>query len=218
MIDGRMADDATWKQCQVMLTLAEGMLAAQGSGGLRKGYWLFERRVLARPGCSAGLAVFGERARPALGARRFAPGGGGAEGGGVSAKPQLPHERRKTQSSRSADPPTSKNRAQRGKPLYRAAVANKACGTICWPNLPDALRVADVEADGQPRTCSSTSYTGGLRTVANVTEPVPLTTEPPNDYSSLLHILGRTRGYLRSSAWTPVRRMSSYLTTTAFGL
>ena len=28
MIDGKMADDATWKQCQVMLTLAE-MLASK---------------------------------------------------------------------------------------------------------------------------------------------------------------------------------------------
>ena len=29
MIDGKMQDDATWKQCKVMVTLAE-MLAAQG--------------------------------------------------------------------------------------------------------------------------------------------------------------------------------------------
>ena len=29
MIDGKMQDDATWKQCKVMVELAE-MLAAQG--------------------------------------------------------------------------------------------------------------------------------------------------------------------------------------------
>ena len=37
MIDGKMQDDATWKQCKVMVNLAE-MLAREGSragGGLR---------------------------------------------------------------------------------------------------------------------------------------------------------------------------------------
>ena len=34
MIDGKMQDDATWKQCQVMVDLAE-MLAAQGPGAGR---------------------------------------------------------------------------------------------------------------------------------------------------------------------------------------
>ena len=34
MIDGKMQDDATWKQCQVMVDLAE-MLAEQGPGAGR---------------------------------------------------------------------------------------------------------------------------------------------------------------------------------------
>ena len=34
MIDGKMQDDATWKQCKVMVDLAE-MLAAQGPGAGR---------------------------------------------------------------------------------------------------------------------------------------------------------------------------------------
>ena len=34
MIDGKMQDDATWKQCRVMVDLAE-MLAAQGPGAGR---------------------------------------------------------------------------------------------------------------------------------------------------------------------------------------
>ena len=45
MIDGKMQDDATWKQCKVMVDLAE-MLAAQGPGagrGLRA--WPLSRRA-----------------------------------------------------------------------------------------------------------------------------------------------------------------------------
>ena len=47
MIDGKMQDDATWKQCQVMVDLAE-MLAAQGPGagrGLRAGAGAEGRRM-----------------------------------------------------------------------------------------------------------------------------------------------------------------------------
>ena len=74
-----------------------------------------------------------------------------------------------------------------GKPLYRAAVANKACGTICWPNLPDALRVADVEADGQPDVLLNL-YTGGAH-CCNVTDLFRYD-RARDDYSSLLHVWG----------------------------
>ena len=47
MIDGKMQDDATWKQCQVMVDLAE-MLAAQGSGA---------RRTALRLAAGAGLTI-----------------------------------------------------------------------------------------------------------------------------------------------------------------
>ena len=46
MIDGKMQDDATWKQCKVMVDLAE-QLAAQGSGA-RRGLRARTRRRLGR--------------------------------------------------------------------------------------------------------------------------------------------------------------------------
>jgi hypothetical protein len=74
-----------------------------------------------------------------------------------------------------------------GKPLYRAAVANKACGTLCWPNLPDSLRVADVDADGQPDVLLNL-YTGGAH-CCNVTDLFRYDAAH-DDYSSLLHVWG----------------------------
>jgi hypothetical protein len=77
--------------------------------------------------------------------------------------------------------------ARFGKPLYRAAVANTACGTMCWPNLPDALRVADVEAEGRPDVLLNL-YTGGAH-CCNVTD-VFRYDAAHDDYSSLLHVWG----------------------------
>ncbi|HEX2703521.1 MAG TPA: hypothetical protein VHM72_08825 [Solirubrobacteraceae bacterium] len=74
-----------------------------------------------------------------------------------------------------------------GKPLYRAAVTNDACGTLCWPNLPDALRVVDVEADGQPDVLLNL-YTGGAH-CCNATD-VFRYDAAREDYSSLLHVWG----------------------------
>lgn len=74
-----------------------------------------------------------------------------------------------------------------GRPLYRAAVANAACGSLCWPNLPDALSVADVQAGGQPDVLLNL-YTGGAH-CCNVTDLFRY--DPAHDnYSSLLHIWG----------------------------
>jgi hypothetical protein len=74
-----------------------------------------------------------------------------------------------------------------GRPLYRAAVANMPCGTLCWPNLPDALSVADVEADGQPDVLLNL-YTGGAH-CCNVTDLFRYDAAH-DDYSSLLHVWG----------------------------
>ena len=45
MIDGKMQDDATWKQCKVMVELAE-MLAEEGPGA-RRGVRALDRSVAA---------------------------------------------------------------------------------------------------------------------------------------------------------------------------
>lgn len=74
-----------------------------------------------------------------------------------------------------------------GKKLYSAFIENAACGKLCAPNLPDALRVLDVEADGQPDVLLNV-YTGGAH-CCNVTD-VFRYDAAQDDYSSLLHIWG----------------------------
>jgi len=44
--------------------------------------------------------------------------------------------------------------------LVKGPVANRLCGTLCWPQLPGALRVLDVEADGEPDVLLNL-YSGG---------------------------------------------------------
>ena len=44
--------------------------------------------------------------------------------------------------------------------LVKGPVANRVCGTLCWPQLPGALRVLDVEADGAPDVILNL-YSGG---------------------------------------------------------
>jgi hypothetical protein len=138
----------------------------------------FERRVLAPVLCV--LAVLASGAT-ALGAAVAIVA---ERSGGVSAKLSYRHD------AKNAVEPFSDLQLEivrNGKPLYRAAVANKACGTICWPNLPDALRVADVEADGQPDVLLNL-YTGGAH-CCNVTDLFRYD-RARDDYSSLLHIWG----------------------------
>ena len=69
MIDGKMQDDATWKQCQVMVDLAE-MLAAQGPGAAPRPTGLSRRRARGSPTPCAG-ALRRLRRPPERGRARF---------------------------------------------------------------------------------------------------------------------------------------------------
>jgi hypothetical protein len=77
--------------------------------------------------------------------------------------------------------------ARDGKTLYDAAVQNSACGHLCWPNLPSALEVLDVEHDGEPDVLLNL-YSGGAH-CCNVTE-VFRYAPARRDYRSLTHVWG----------------------------
>jgi hypothetical protein len=138
----------------------------------------FERRVLAPVLCVLAVSATGASALAA--AVTIVR----ERSGGVSATLSYRHD------AKNAVEPFSDLRlaiVRNGKPLYGAAVANTACGTMCWPELPDALRVADVEADGRPDVLLNL-YTGGAH-CCNVTDLFRYDAAH-DDYSALLHVWG----------------------------
>ncbi|MGD0199095.1 MAG: hypothetical protein ABSC56_14475 [Solirubrobacteraceae bacterium] len=77
--------------------------------------------------------------------------------------------------------------ARAGKSIYGAPVSNTACGNECWPNVPDALRVLDVEADGEPDVLLNL-YTSGAH-CCNATD-VFRYDAARNSYLGVLHVWG----------------------------
>jgi len=73
-----------------------------------------------------------------------------------------------------------------GRALYSAPVNDRWCGTMCWPNQPGTLAVADVEGNGQPDVLLNL-YTGGAH-CCSVTEVYRPTAA--HGYTRLTHIWG----------------------------
>ena len=140
-----------------------------------------KRRLLAPP---LGLLVACALSATALAGTGDAGAGGTVRSDGVAATLSYVHN------AKNAVAPFSDLHltiVRDGKKLYGAVIDNAFCGKLCAPNLPDAQRVLDVEADGQPDVLLNL-YTGGAH-CCNVTDVFRYDTAH-DDYSSLLHIWG----------------------------
>ena len=74
-----------------------------------------------------------------------------------------------------------------GKTLVTGPVTSGLCDTGCWPIVPGALRVLDVEADGEPDVLLNL-YSGGAH-CCNVTEVFRYDAHSPS-YHKVTHIWG----------------------------